>query len=247
MKIAMSSRLVLSVFSRWCLIVVIAHAVNACTQDTDSSYSGRFSSLRSIPQDPIYTEAWSSGFERGFPGEWLNYENGFTIDQVDIFGEKKNAWSIVNETEAPGVIEGKHAYKGWVWASQKESHRAYPVIHTDIATPLVNVFWVWLDIDYDLMAINDWIHFATWANNPDWHVHTMSVRDRFLRMAHLDSSYIGPIPRPDFPLRQWVRLTSYIHYYGEEGYIRVWQDGVPMLEGYYSNHSGFNLMRSTLR
>jgi hypothetical protein len=88
------------------------------------------------------------------------------------------------------------------------------------------------------------VHFATWGNNPDWNVHTMSVRDRKLEMAHLAWSYIGPQPQPDFPLKQWVRFTAYIHYQGATGYIRVWQDGVPVLEGDYTQVAGTSLMRA---
>lgn len=191
----------------------------------------------------VATPAWRSGFENGFPGEWLDYDNGsYTPDGTPNPGMNE-AWTIV-DTSDPNVFAGDHSYKGWPIAVQSESHRAYPGIHVDIPSPLVNSFMVWQDLDYAQLSPPEWVHFATWCNNPDWDVHTMSVRDRKVEMAHLSWSYIGPQPQPDFPLRQWVRFTAYIHYQGASGYIRVWQDGLPILEGTYTNRPGTNLMRA---
>lgn len=195
---------------------------------------------------PTYTLAWESGFEAGFPGEWLDYDNGsFTESGVPAAG-RQDAWTIAGAGNVPPPFEGDHLYRGWIFGANPpgENHRAYPAIHVDIATPIVNTFMVWLDADYDQLSATDWIHFATWGNNPDWAVHTMSVRDRRLEMAHLSWSWIGPEPRPEFPLRQWVRFTAYIHYAGAEGTVRVWQDGVPVIEGTYTARSGTNLMRA---
>ncbi|MBI5477461.1 MAG: hypothetical protein HY906_01320 [Deltaproteobacteria bacterium] len=193
---------------------------------------------------PTATPFWRSGFETGFPGEWLDYDNGsYTATGVPNGGFAE-AWTIVDRTQLPDVFAGDHAYKGWLLAAQADSHRAYPVLHTDVPSPLCNSFMVWLDVDYGLLTAPEWVHFATWGNNPDWAVHTMSVRDRKLEMAHLAWSYIGPTPQPDFPLRQWVRFTAYVDYAGASGYIRVWQDGVPVLEGTYSTVAGTSLQRA---
>ena len=81
-------------------------------------------------------------------------------------------------------------------------------------------------------------HFGTWGNrNPEsqagaWALHTMAVRNRKLEFAHTEpfhGEYIGPAPRPDFPLRRWVRFTAYLLYKGQSGFVQVWQDGIPML------------------
>jgi hypothetical protein len=173
--------------------------------------------------------AWYSGFEEGFPGEWLDWGDG-------SFTTSGNANS--------GVYAGEHVYKGWAVSAKNDSHRAYPVIHVDIPSPLVNSFMVYLDVDYSNLSSTDWVHFATWGNNEDWAVHTLSVRERKLEMAHLSWRYIGPGSQPEFPLRRWVRLTAYIHYDGDEGYVRLWQDGVAMLEGTYTAVPGRNLMRA---
>lgn len=191
---------------------------------------------------------WYSGFETGFPGEWLNYDNGtYTASGVPNPGMQE-AWTIVSKTQEPqGVFAGTHGYKGWILGANPAgtNHRAYPAIHCDIPSPLVNSFMVYLDVDYTKLAASDWIHFATWGNNPDWEVHTMSVRDRKLEMAHLSWSYIGPTPQPDFPLKKWVRFTVYIHYPpGGQGLVHVWQDGTPVLTGNYTARSGQNLQRA---
>jgi hypothetical protein len=189
------------------------------------------------------TPAWRSGFETGFPGEWLDYDNGsFTASGTPNAG-KNEAWTIVDASD-PLVPHGAHAYKGWPTAAQADSHRAYPGVHLDVPSPLVNSFLVYLDLDYAKLSATEWVHFATWGNNPNWNVHTMSVRDRKLEMAHLSWSYIGPSPQPDFPLKKWVRFTAYIRYQGAQGYIRVWQDGLAVLEGTYTQVSGTNLMRA---
>jgi MYXO-CTERM domain-containing protein len=193
---------------------------------------------------PTATPFWRSGFEAGFPGEWLDYDNGAFAATGVPNGGFNEAWTIVDRTQFPDVFAGDHAYKGWLLAAQADSHRAYPCIHTDVPSPLVNSFVVWLDIDYGLLTAPEWVHFATWGNNPDWAVHTMSVRDRKLEMAHLTWSYIGPTPQPDFPLRRWVRFTAYLDYAGASGYVRVWQDGVAMLEGTYTSVAGTSLMRA---
>jgi hypothetical protein len=193
---------------------------------------------------PNATLVWESGFENGFPGtEWLGYDNGsYTEDGTPNAGTQE-AWTIVDGSRFGDIPAGDHVYKGWVFAEKTESHRPYPGIHCDIPSPLVNSFLVYQEANYDELDASEWIHFATWGNNPDWYVHTMSVRDRKVEMAHLDWTYIGPTPQPDFPLEQWVRFTAYIDY-TDNGYIRVWQDGVPIFEGNYTTRSGDNLMRA---
>jgi hypothetical protein len=134
------------------------------------------------------------------------------------------------------VLEGDHAYKGWITGAAADSHRAYPGIQgPEYRTPLVNTFWVYLDVDYDRLGAS-WVHFGTWGNamgsGGQWALHTMSVLNRRLEFAHTEpfsGEYIGPTPVPDFPLRRWVRFTVYVLYEGTTGFVQAWQDGVPML------------------
>jgi hypothetical protein len=194
--------------------------------------------------------AWSSGFEQGFPGEWLDYDNGSYSASGTMPAGRVSAWTIIDKHSGEPVRSGQHSYKGWITGAAGESHRAYPGIHTDIATPIVNTFWVYLDADYGTMSPPDWIHFGTWGNwDPktdagQWALHTMSVRDSKLEFAHgtpHSGEYIGPSPRPDFPLRQWVRFTMYIHYQGADGFVQVWQDGVAMLRATLPKNPGTRL------
>ncbi|MCP4679752.1 MAG: hypothetical protein GY854_30530, partial [Deltaproteobacteria bacterium] len=109
-----------------------------------------------------------------------------------------------------------------------------------------------LEADYGQMSSSEWIHFGTWGNEDggtgQWALHTMSVRDAKLEFAHTDpfsGEYIGPDPRPDFPIGRWVRLTVYIHYEGSSGFVQVWQDGNHMLRADVSNLSTFPGTRLT--
>jgi hypothetical protein len=141
-------------------------------------------------------------------------------------------------------------YKGWIVGTAPDSHRAYPLLHTDVRTPVVNTFMVYLDADYSTMRPEEWIHFGTWGNANEWAVLTMSVRDRHLVFAHADpfeGEYIGPQPQVTFPLRRWVRFTVYLQYDGTNGFAQVWQDGVPMLRAklpQLGHSAGTNLQRA---
>lgn len=202
-----------------------------------------FGAASAIAQ-PVAKPAWSTGFEQGFPGEFLDWDDGsFSANGAQRSG-RTASWAIVDDSDGAPIFSGEHVYKGWVHASGSASHRAYPVVHVDIPSPLVNSFMVYLDADYAQLGAN-WVHFATWGNDANWTVHTMSVRQRKLEMAHLDWEWIGPSPQPDFPLRRWVRFTVYIHYRPQgDGTVVVWQDGEPIMRGRYTDVSGQNLMRA---
>ena len=189
-------------------------------------------------------DSWESGFEQGFPGEFLSYDDGSWSSSGNALADRSATWTIVNRASGEPVFSGDHAYKGFVTRAADASHRAYPVLHTDMPTPLVNSFMVWLDADFDALGERDWVHFGTWGNNPDWVVHTMSVRNGLLEMAHLDWRWVGDSPQPAFPLRRWVRLTVYLHYPPVgDGTVVVWQDGERVMEGTYSARPGANLQR----
>lgn len=199
------------------------------------------------------TEVWHSGYENGWPAEWVNFSSGYYAEDGIIPPNQTSAWTIINRDSGEPVYQGDHAYKGWIVGSSPDKHRAYPGVHLEAKTPVVNTFMVYLDVDYDDLNSTEWIHFGTWGNfdlktnTGRYALHTMSVRDRKLEFAHsepFNGEYIGPQPRPDFPLRKWVRFTVYIHYEGTTGFIKVWQDGVPMLKGkvpYLASYPGTSL------
>jgi hypothetical protein len=190
---------------------------------------------------------WESGFENGFAGgEWQNYDNGSWSPSGAMPGGRVSAWTIVDRGSGEPVYEGEHAYKGFITAAAADSHRAYPGIQEPpYRTPLVNTFWVYLDVDYARLG-GDWVHFGTWGNatgnGGQWALHTMSVRERKLEFAHTEpflGEYIGPLPAPDFPLRTWVRFTVYVEYEGATGFVQAWQDGVPMLRATVAQLASF--------
>lgn len=176
--------------------------------------------------------AWSSSFEAGFPGEWQNYDSGGYSPTGAMPTGRTSAWAIVGAENGVTPRHSTRMYKGWITGTHSDSHRAYPGVVYDIPTPLINTFYVYVDLDYARMSSSDWVQLGTWGNNQAWALHTMSVRDRKLEFAHTNpfsGEYIGSGPQPNFPLRQWVRFTVYVHYQGSTGFVQVWQDGVPML------------------
>lgn len=196
-------------------------------------------------QDPIPTKYWRSSFENGFPGEWLNYDNGTWTETGVPNPGKDEAWTIVDGSEVPGgAIHGDKVYKGWLLNAAGESHRAYPCIHCDYASPLVNSWWVYLDTDYANFPSGGWHHFGTWGNNPDWDVHTMSViGNGKLEMAHVDSFEV--LGDNDMPLRRWVRFTVYVEYApAGKNLIFAWMDSTPVMSAKNIKPGGSNLMRA---
>lgn len=206
---------------------------------------------------PAFELAWHSGFENGFPGgEWLDYDDGAYSPDGSMPPGRSAAWTIVSRSSGEPVLEGEHAYRGWIdGPAAGDVHRAYPLLHVGdspeipepVPAPLVNVFHVWLDADFDALASDEWIHLATWGNNVDWEVHGMSVREgrlEFARTEPFTGEYIGPEPQPEFPLGRWVRLTAYLEYDGPVGFVQVWQDGVPMLRASYTRRAGTHLRRA---
>ncbi len=183
--------------------------------------------------------AWHAGFEQDFPSSAWSSEGreGYSASGKLPAG-RVSAWTIVDRQSGEPVFGGQRAYKGWIVAPAGESHRAYPVIHVDIPTPVINTFFIYLDADYSRIAETEWISIGTWGNydpgtsTGKWALHTAAVRRRKLEFAHttpFHGEYIGPQPQPHFPLRRWVRITVYIIYEGATGFVQLWQDGARML------------------
>lgn len=190
---------------------------------------------------------WQSGFEEGFPGEFEDMDSSAFTETGEPNPGLNEAWRIVDRDTFADVYEGDHCYMGWIAGSNTEgfSHRAYPELHADIRSPLVNSFMVYLDVTYADLEDWDWIEIATWANNTEWQNHGLAVRESKLTMVNLVGDNIGPEPQPDFPLRQWVRITVYMYYTPDgDGDVVVWQDGVAVLEGNYTAREGQDLMRA---
>ena len=204
-----------------------------------------FFTFLGLCQDPQPIKYWRSGFEIGFPGEWLDYDNGTWTQSGTPNPGTNEAWTVVDGDSVPGgASEGKNVYKGWILRAQSESHRAYPCIHVDFASPLVNSWWVYLVTDYRNFPSGGWHHFATWGNNPDWDVHTMSVLGSGkLEMAHVsDLEIIGD---NTMPLRRWVRFTVYLEYApAGNNIIYCWMNGKPCMKATNIKPGGSNLQRA---
>jgi hypothetical protein len=184
---------------------------------------------------------WGSGFENGVPGEWLNYITRYFADG-NITGAQ--GWTLATASGSQPVFAGNYAFKASVlgyFGGGDGTRRAYPVINSNIPTPLINTFMVYLDVNYNVMGSGDWISIATYSSHPDqinWpDIHGLSIVNRRLEMAHMESpgfsgQYVGPSPQPEFPTRRWVRMTTYIHYESSgRGRVDVWQDGVRVYTG----------------
>jgi hypothetical protein len=116
------------------------------------------------------------------------------------------------------------------------NHRGYQTIQferahvKDCASPCLSNLWVWLDTS--IPKIGDWFSLETLALDSSVHwsrVVTVNVGyEGYLNLAHVptESQQVMPYQshRP-FPMRRWVRLTTYIDARPGHGVVAVWQDG----------------------
>ena len=195
--------------------------------------------------DSTATPFWRSSFETGFPGEWLDYDNGSYSATGAAQPGRTAHWSIIDASGAPAPPRhGSRIYKGWITGTAPESHRAYPVLHADFPSPLVTSWWVYLDTDYSRFPADGSHHFATWGNDPFWNVHTMAVLGTGrLEMAHVNNLQI--VGDNTMPVRRWVRFTAYIAYAPRgDNTIFVWKDGTPCMRAVNRLVGTGNLMRA---
>jgi hypothetical protein len=191
---------------------------------------------------------WFSGFENGWPGEWLNYAGPDQGGSTD--------WTILNAAEAAAdgveVVEGSHISKAWINSASSSSHRAYPVINSNVPSPFVNRFYVWLDWDPQAYASYTWISLMTLANTSDWNVVTISTlaKTGVMEAAHV-GSYNGfdsgdgweRVGTPIMPLREWVPFTVYTDFRAAGDVMYVWMDGELILK---ANGGNLNQLSTTL-
>jgi hypothetical protein len=115
------------------------------------------------------------------------------------------------------------------------NHRGYPVVQLPrmgvepCRSPCLVDMWVWLDV---ALSRGQWFSLATFALEPSdrWaRVVTVNVGDRGeLQLFHVPAQ--GQSDRlfqtdATFPLRQWVRVTTYLDLRPDGGGAAVWQDG----------------------
>ncbi len=116
------------------------------------------------------------------------------------------------------------------------NHRGYQAIQferahvKDCASPCLSNLWVWLDTR--IPKIGEWFSLETLALDASVHwsrVVTVNVGyEGYLNLAHVPTASQQVMPyqshRP-FPMRRWVRLTTYIDARPGHGVVAVWQDG----------------------
>ena len=205
----------------------------------------------------IATLVWQDDFEN-FPDdnqdgrpEWHPKYDGFENDETEN-------WHIIDkaQAEAEGVdisrIYGNRLYRGEITGPDTKSHRAYPLAHFDdegygaqldfpegIPSPLVNQWYVWWDPQGQELSGDKWMHFATWSNNVNWVVNTLTVVKGDSEPYVLNIAGGKKVDSVEYfadravPTRQWIRFTAYIDYSkrngeGAEkgGLIAVWMNGV---------------------
>jgi hypothetical protein len=143
---------------------------------------------------------------------------------------------------------GASSHKAWVTGAggpgverDGPNHRGYPTIQLDklaapdgiggFASPTLTELWVWLDVS---LGPGQWFSFETFSNDRSdrWdRVVTVNLDPAgFVNIFHAPRQYQNDLAfqRTDvrFPMRTWVRLTTYLDLRADHGAIVVWQDGV---------------------
>jgi hypothetical protein len=198
-----------------------------------ATWSGCSSGPRAIP-------VWRCGFEEGLD-HW-SWPGGGCVESDQVPEGRVNAYAFTKEN----ALVGDRCYKAWIIDRQHKSHRPYPCQHLEVPSPIVNSWYVWLDVDPKNFNRRTWVHFATWCNSiygPG--LHTMAVRGPKLEleMAHCRWKWVGPDSMRTFPLRRWVRFTYYAHFRpAGDGRVWVWMDGTLIFEARV-RHSDQNFQR----
>jgi hypothetical protein len=173
------------------------------------------------------------------------FRTGFE-DPADLAGFYVTPQSDLthHEVSTEQVHLGTAAHTAWVTGAggpglerDGPNHRGYPTIQLHrlpeggFRSPTVTELWVWLDV---ALAEGQWFSFATFSNDASdrWdRVVTVNLDpDGYVNVFHAPRQYENDLvlQRTDvrFPLRTWVRLTTYVDLRPRHGAIAVWQDGV---------------------
>ncbi|HYC83274.1 MAG TPA: polysaccharide lyase [Candidatus Paceibacterota bacterium] len=152
-----------------------------------------------------------------------------------------------HEQSRERVRSGTYAHKGWIYGEnpvsgfKNNNHRAYPTIQFQktaqgiLRGPIEATFWVWVDAELKpRRPENDWLSLATFTSDPsdEWK-RTVLVNlshDGLVHLMHVPdqgkAEYLYQNTELKFPQRRWVKLRVYLDSDPENGYAKVWQDGV---------------------
>jgi hypothetical protein len=229
--------------------LVVGALVTACAGRPESATTWRSPSTDSRVSSPLHSLARRPVLdELGIP-EWhrfapkLFFRMGFeTADEAAPSYVTPQSEATRHERWSKVVHSGSWAETGWLTGAPPSTpevdgpnHRGYPTIQFPrmgigaCVTPCVVDLWVWLDARF---TSGEWFSLATFALEPSdrWarvvtvnvgsggtlSVFHVPVQGRGVRAFQTDDP---------FPMRRWVRLTTYLDLGAKGGVAAVWQDG----------------------
>ncbi|MEB3174252.1 MAG: hypothetical protein VKN60_03550 [Cyanobacteriota bacterium] len=200
---------------------------------------------------------WRSGFETGFPGEWLTRRQTKQPQATFQAGGKLSnsgpaRWTILNPAQVglTGITapEGKHIYAGQLTQAQETPPPApYPVLEMEVANPaylaaepkpLVNQFYVWLD--WPKPGAGEGVALMTLAAAEDWQGVSLRVSGAKGELELVGAGPLGgfktgdgweiiaPLEPVYLPRRRWVKMTVYLDY--AEPLLVVWMNETPIFQ-----------------
>lgn len=195
--------------------------------------------------------------------ESKNRTVNFSFESVEEFAYyyivPQNYKNTTHSLSSEQVYKGSYSHKAWITQANDEStiflnnnHRAYPTIQLykdaegAFVAPCLITFYVWVDmVLYPQSPENQWLSFATLTgdDSDNW-LPVVCVNlsyDGFVNLMHVPtqgkSEYIYQNRELTFPMREWVQLQIYFDN-REEGYVKVWQNGVLVSHAGVSNGNG---------
>lgn len=174
------------------------------------------------------------------------YKTGFeTIDDFAGFyivpqNHKQTVW---HEQSRQVVHSGNFSHGARIDGANAPStvfannnHRGYPTIQLyklpegAFRTPAKIEFWVWLDMD---LQKGEWFSFATLDHTRSnrWDPVLVNLSDEgFVHLMHVPTNGRGnhtfQTTSVKFPFRTWVKLSIELHFDRQNGYAKVWQNGI---------------------
>jgi hypothetical protein len=220
--------------------VVIGIGTFGCSAESESSRVAVPTALRSLERARVLRTL-------GIP-EWRDVRLDKILDigfeDADELGESyvTPQSETTRHTRWRDIVHsGEWSHTGWLTGTAPTTpevdgpnHRGYPTVQLSrmgldaCATPCVIDLWVWLDV---ALEPGQWFSLATFALEPSdrWaRVVTVNVGDEGLHLFHVPDQGEGDWSfqaEREFPLRQWVRVTTYLDLDPAGGVAAVWQDG----------------------
>lgn len=178
-----------------------------------------------------------------------SFEN--VSDFSDFYIVPQNDYQSNHELSTEKIISGTYSHKAWITGSRSDTndgitylpHRAYPTVQLykteqgSFVTPCLITFYANLDVtlqDKPNDQIDDWFSFATLCpdRSDNWE-RTILVNitpDNLLRLVHVPDQgkqdYVYQNTTLEYPYQEWVRISIYMDLSEEDGYAKLYQDGI---------------------